>query len=325
MNRQEIVIRAIEFDGPEHVPLIFPIFRDADVAFLPLLIADPVTGWDGHRSGEDEWGCYWTVMGETIGQVTGHPLADWDNFETYKFPDPYNEKRFSKVEEAKKQIKEQKYLMGNVWFTLFERMHFLRGFPNLLIDLNRDKRKVLILADRILDIQIEIVKQWADFGVDGIAFTDDWGGRERTFIHPKIFREIFKPRYKRLFDSVHREGMHAYLHSDGKINEIIHDLVEAKLDVLHNPTPRLLGINNLARSIGGKMCFCCCCDNQSTMIYGTKAEIRKEAKYLVDALGCFKGGFIAIMSNGTLKVDPKKHRIMYEAFREFGKYHQKIS
>jgi len=320
MNRREIVIKAIEFDGPERLPLMFPTFDDTDFKSLPLVIADPVTGWDGHRSGEDEWGCYWTVMRETMGQVTGHPLADWRNYETYGFPNPYDEKRFSKAKETKKKNKEERYLMGSVSFTLFERMHFLRGFQNLLMDLYQDRGKVLTLADKVLSIQMEIVKQWSDFGVDGVLFTDDWGTQEGTFIHPKMFREIFKPLYERLFSLVHKKEMHGMLHTDGKINEIIHDFVEAGLDIMHNPTPRLLGIENLARILRGKMCYCCGCDNQTTLIYGTKEEIRREAKQLVEALGRFNGGFIATGEWNTdqLEIDPEQHKIVYEAFKEFG-------
>ena len=326
MNSREIVIRAIEFDGPERVPL-YSFLEDTDVVDLPLLISDPVTGWDYAtcRAGEDEWGCYWTTMERTMGQVTGHPLSDWRKLETYEFPDPYAERRFSLAKEKKRRVSgEERYLMGWVPFTLFERMHFLRGFRNLLVDLHVNKDKVLLLADKVLSVQIEIVKQWAELGVDGVGFTDDWGGQEGLFIPPKLFREIFKPRYRRLFDAVHRRGMHAFLHSDGQIREIIPDFIEIGLDVINVQQPRLLGIDDLGRDFGGRICFCSLVDNQTTLIYGAREEIRREARHLVEALGRFNGGLIAGWLDEcdvrALGIPMDNIRIMCDAFREFGKY-----
>jgi hypothetical protein len=51
-------------------------------------------------------------------------------------------------------------------------MWMLLGFQNLLLDLNINKNKTITLADKIIRIQIELVKQWAEFGVDGRAHHD---------------------------------------------------------------------------------------------------------------------------------------------------------
>jgi len=50
-------------------------------------------------------------------------------------------------------------------------------------------------------------------GVDAIAFGDDWGTQNRLMISKSLWREVFKPAYKRMFDTVHKRGAHLYFHS----------------------------------------------------------------------------------------------------------------
>ncbi|MBO3804234.1 MAG: hypothetical protein JTT11_10290, partial [Candidatus Brockarchaeota archaeon] len=93
MDSREAVIKAIEFEGPERVPLQFPDLGYTDIEGLPLLpTPDPGKGWRPSvgRSGEDEWGCYWTILPgrPNMGQVTGHPLSDWEKLGNYEFPEP---------------------------------------------------------------------------------------------------------------------------------------------------------------------------------------------------------------------------------------------
>lgn len=326
MNSREIVTKAIEFDCPERIPLQFPDLGYSDIDGLPLMpTPNQGTGWSpsSGRSGYDDWGCYWTILPSrtNMGQVTGHPLSDWDNIESYEFPNPL----LPPVDLERKKKIEGKYLMGGIGFTLFERMHFLRGFQNLLIDLHMNKNRVLILADKVLEVQLELVKQWAELGVDGIGMSDDWGGQDRLFIKPELWREIFKPRYKKLINAIHNCGMHAHMHSDGQIAEIIPDWIELGLDVLNPPSIRaLFGIEKFGRAFGGKICILTGVDDQTTLIHGTRNDIMLEVKQLIDSLGSFDGGLIAGWTDpcdtSSLEIPIGNIKIMYEAFKEYGKY-----
>jgi len=327
MNSYEVVIKAIEFNGPERVPLQFPDLGYVDIEDIPLR-----ESWTFNHpgcSGRDEWGCYWTIPEgiRGIGRVTGHPLSDWENFDTYEFPEP----QLPPLDRRKmEKLKGKKYLAGSVPFTLFERMHFLRGFKNLLVDMYLRKDRIKLLADKVLQVQIELVKQWAEYEADGIFMTDDWGTTDKLFIRPELWREIFKPRYKRLFDEIHRRGMHAIMHSDGCIIDIVPDWIEVGLDVLHNPSIRtLFGIREFGEAFGGKICIFTGVDAMSTLVYGTKEEIFQEVKEIISAFGRFNGGLIAGWPNPqdtiALRVPLKNIKHMYEAFRKFGVYDRKFT
>lgn len=325
MNSHENVIRAINFTGPERIPMIFPDYPDYPGYGDPDILGLSYTASGGRKfsEGEDEWGCLWgKINGKTMGRVVRYPLSDWADFGDYQFPDPLARGRFEEAEKQFSKIK-NKYVLGGAGFTLFERMHFLRGFDALLMDLHLNKEKVEALADQILDFQIQIGKQWGRIGINGVSLSDDWGSQNSLIIHPKMWKEFFKPRYKELFDAVHKEGMHVFFHSDGQIYEIIPDLIECGVDVLEVTQPDLLGIEKLGKDFGGKICFYGAVDKQNTLLRGSKNAIRKEARRLINALGAFNGGFIAMgdmQDFYDLEIPWGNFKVMCETFKEFGKY-----
>jgi uroporphyrinogen-III decarboxylase len=331
MSSRNLVIDAIEFNGPERVPLWFTELNESDVLEVQANFVGKYTrSWDPYHgiSGLDEWGCYWSIPTanewRTMGMPTGHPLEDWKNLESYEFP----KLKIVLKSSNENYVLKDKYLVGSVPFTLFERMHFLRGFKNLLLDFYRHPEKVSILADHVLEVQKNLVKQWGELDVDGIFFTDDWGSQQGLFVSPHIFRQVFKPRYKVLFDTAHKYGMHAILHSDGKIHSIIEDFIDVGLDVINIPQPTsLFTLNFLGENFGGKICFLTCVDNQTT-IYDSNEKIRCEAKKIVDCLGRFNGGLIAGWIDPcdtiALKVPLENIRAACEAFKEFGVYQKNV-
>jgi len=83
-----------------------------------------------------------------------------------------------------------------------------------LIDLAERRPEVFYLRDRIVEFLLKRIEMWLGYGVDGLFFRDDWGAQQELMIRPALWREIFKPSYKRLFDAVHAGGKHVFFHSD---------------------------------------------------------------------------------------------------------------
>lgn len=99
----------------------------------------------------------------------------------------------------------------------------------MLSDLYLEKDKITDLASRIVDYHITLAKTLAknySGRIDAYYMTDDWGTQETTLISVPMWREHFKPLYKKLFDAIHEAGMHAYLHSCGKINDLFPEFIE---------------------------------------------------------------------------------------------------
>jgi len=253
-----------------------------------------------------------------MGQVKGHPLADWSNLDHFHWPDPDDPAFYEGMEDRFAGSK-GKYVMTGIGFFLFERMHMLRGFQNTLLDLYLEREKCEMLADRIVEFNlgiIENISQRFPNSIHGFWFTDDWGTEKTTFIKPQMWNEFFKPRYKRMFDAIHAAGWHVWMHSCGKVNAILESLIDIRLDVINLQQPRALGIEEIGQQFRGRICFESLCDIQHTLPFKGAEEIQEEAELLLTHWAAPKGGFIlSDYGDGrAIGVELEKKQIMLDAF-----------
>ena len=151
--------------------------------------------------------------------------------------------------------------------------------------------------------------------------TDDWGTQLATFISPDLWNDFFKPRYARIFAACRKSGWHVWFHSCGKVNEVIDGLIEAGVDTLNLMQPRLLGIEEIGRRFAGRVCFCTGVDIQQTLPSKTPAEIRAEARMLLERWGTEDGGMVVVdYASRPIGTTLEKRTAMFNAFRDFDRY-----
>lgn len=339
MTGYEIIKGNINFTGPDRIGLRFDrIGGKGDV--YRIFVLPPKSTWpEGAKytvskkarpiSGQyDEWGCLWEsddASGSDMGQVKNIPIEDWEDMESYVFPDPKAEGRFEGLEEALAAAEEKGlYVQLNSPHCLFERMHFLRGFEDTLMDCLIEPDEIEALATKLADYQIGIIEEAYRLGKGRIHCydtTDDWGSQTNMLVSPKVFREIFKPQYKRIFDKAHACGMDVRFHIDGKVNDILPDLIEVGANIINIHQPRLLGIDEVSKIARGHVCFEVAVDIQATMPTGDKNLIEAEAKELIEKWGTEKGGLIGV-EYGYLNAIGTTKESMLCALESFEKYGQ---
>ncbi len=204
---------------------------------------------------------------------------------------------------------------------LFERMHALHGFENVLMDLYAERERMEMLADRIVEFDLGIIRNVSrrfPGRIHGFSFTDDWGTERSLFINPALWDDFFKPRYKRIFDAAHAAGWHVWMHSCGKVNDIIEGLIDIGLDVINLQQPRALGIEEIGRRFRGRIAFSSLCDIQRTLPFEDDEAIREEARLLLKEWAGERGGFVlSDYGDGrAIGVPPEKKRVMFDAFME---------
>jgi uroporphyrinogen-III decarboxylase len=260
-----------------------------------------------------------------MGQITVHPLAEWGGLDTYRWPDPDDPKFFYGLEERAEAIPDEYYITTSIFMLLFERLHGLRGFENMMADLYLERENLEKLADRIVDFDIRIIENIASRcpgKIDGFSFTDDWGSEQALLIDPKMWREFFKPRYKKIFDAIRKAGWHVWMHSCGKVNDILGDLIDIGCQVVNLQQPRLLGIEEVGKQFAGRICFEALCDIQHTLPFKDAEDIEKEAKLLLDFWGTDTGGFIFSDYGDDVAINatPEKKRAMFDAFMKYDRW-----
>ncbi len=318
MNSYEVVKRAIEFNTPDRLPCEFGTLGFSDTHWVSWNQIG--TGNASKRESLDEWGCLWVRTEEAnMGQVKGHPLIDWSLLDSFQWPNP-NDPAFYEGMEQRFENSEGKYIITGIFMLLFERIHSLRGFENALMDMYIEREKFEFLADKIVEYDIAIINNISSRfpgRIHGLSFSDDWGTEIVSFISPALWDELFKLRYKKIFDAAKKAGWHVWMHSCGKVNELIEGLIEIGVDVLNLQQPRALGIEEIGERFSGRVCFSSTCDIQHTLPFLGINEIQEEAKLLIEKWGTEKGGFIlSEYGDGrAIGVPMEKTKAMFEAFR----------
>lgn len=312
MKSVDLVKNAIKLKRISRLPVYFKIFNETDIEDLFIM---PPNDWKSEKYEpfylsyefdkvkknvirEDEWGVLWR-FGDTygiVGSVFFNPLKDLKNVENYKFPDPNVKGRLRGYDKVIRENK-NKYIVVTQFGLLFERLYFLHGFNETLVDLITDIKGIENLLDRILEFQLDLIRNIGNKFkgiIHGFKSTDDWGTQTNIFINPELWRKIFKPRYKEIANAIHSFNMDFWLHSDGKIDEIIPDLIEIGIDVIDLPQPKLFNLVEFGKKFSNKCCFSVYIDIQKTILK-FKKEIEEEAEEIIsNCSNDFGSGVIAM-------------------------------
>lgn len=288
MTSKERVTRAVRFKAPDRFPMKLPEPYGSDFAGVGMHPSP-----DARPSrGPDEWGAVWANAGVSrLGEVKEFPLKSWDDLATLHIPDIRDPKRWTHLDGARDKAGD-KFLLGS-GISIYERVHFIRGLENTWADIHEAPDQLRELLGILVDMNLLAIERYAQAGVDGLFFCDDWGLQDRLMISPTSWRALWKPAYRRIYEAAHAAGMLTFLHSCGYIVDILDDLIEIGLDVIQMDQQENMGLENLGSRFGGRITFYCPVDIQQTMQYGTLDQIRAYCRRLVTELGRPTGGFIA--------------------------------
>jgi len=187
----------------------------------------------------------------------------------------------------------ESFTLINVGWGLWESCWGIRGFENALMDCVAEPDFFVELLDRLTDLYLAQLELCADIPADAFMFGDDWGDQRGVMIGPERWRRYLKPRYARIYEAARAQGKIVISHCCGSVVDIMPDIIEIGLDVLESVQPEARGMNpyELKRSWGDKITFWGCLGSQSTILFGTPAEIHSEVQRLRREMGK-DGGYI---------------------------------
>ena len=81
----------------------------------------------------------------------------------------------------------------------FDRLQFLRGFENLMLDFATDPPELTRLIELVLENNMAFVSKWLEIGVDVMCFHSDIATQRGLMISPDTFRKYLKPAYQEMF------------------------------------------------------------------------------------------------------------------------------
>lgn len=279
-----------------HARLLTHLGNDA-VGIAACAPPDALTRVEDDGTLVNEWGMRFRSVG-LYDEFSEFPLAHATtvkDVESYSLLDPLARGRYDAAEAAVREFGASHVVFGDLECSMFETAWYLVGFEKLLSDMATNEAYVSALLDRLVDLSTRTGLELIRRGADVIWAGDDFGTQAGMLMSPVMWRRVFKPRIRAMFEAFRDEKPEIKLawHSCGSIVPIIPDFIEIGLDILNPIQPRAKGMEPhfLKREYGRDLVFFGGLDIQELLPRGTVPEVKNEVRRLVDILG-EGGGYI---------------------------------
>ena len=261
---------------------------------------------------KQENGFYWRLPEIDRSSFSGHDsnaaLPDWSDLPGLlaELPDTDAPGLFDDAKRlADAAHAEGKYVLLFHWSLMYERIWNFRGMENLLMDYYDYPDEVHALHRAVADTEKKLLlRAIREVKPDGYMISDDLGTQNALMMSPATFREFIKPYYVELWGLCREHDVDSWLHTCGNVTEIIGDLVECGLSVLHPLQKHTMDWDAVAAAWKGKIAFLVGMDVQDTLINGTPEDVRREVRLMRDTFDSPAGGFLYASGNGIVRGTP---------------------
>ena len=104
-------------------------------------------------------------------------------------------------------------------------------------------------------------------------------------VNPRLFRELWFDRTRRLIAPALARGIPVVMHSDGKLDELLPMLIELGFSAIHPVEPGANDIYDVQRRFGREICLVGNIDVAGVLAFGTPEEVRKDVREHIRRLG----------------------------------------
>ncbi len=289
------------------------------------------TDMPGYTFFHDEWQIGWRMPKEKgfYYDMFEHPLSKSSSIEdirNFPWPDPVDPARFVGLQEQARHVAEdlgELVILGGLAAGFIELTAWTRGFARFYPDLVTNREWLTYLMDKIIDLKMaywEVALPMVGEYADVVQEADDLAGQFGLLISPEIYREVVKPRHKKIMDFIKaRTDAKIFFHSCGAVREIIPDMIDVGIDILNPVQVSAAGMESAAlkRDFGKDMTFWGgLVDTQGVFTNGTQQQVRDEVRRRIDDLGPGGGFIAATVHNVQANVPPQNVMAMWETLQE---------
>jgi uroporphyrinogen decarboxylase len=272
---------------------------------------------------------YWPLKNATIEDLDNF---NWPApFSFYKLPDVNNLDIYLNglESEAKYWYENSDFaLVGNFGGSIFEAAMGLMGYERFLVDIIKDRAFVEKLLDKLVLANIEYGKRYLDKVNCYIELIvvggEDLGTQHSLEISPELYREVIKPRQKKLWQFL-RENSDATIavHSCGAISEVIDDFIEIGVGALNPVQISAKGMDSkdLKIRFGDRITFWGGgCDTQNVLPRGSEKDIEEEVKKRINDFAPGGGFIFSQVQIIQADIDPERIITLFDTAYKRAKY-----
>ncbi len=247
------------------------------------------------------------------------PITNWQEFESYPWPDPQKASTRS-LEWYEKNLPDDMCVVGSGGFAHFaEYLTWLMGYETLCIALYEQRDLVAAIAQRLVDMYDVIIDRILEFDRVKIVWgSDDMGFRTGLLIGPDDLREFVLPGHKRMAERSHAAGRPYLLHCCGKIDLIMDDLIEEiGIDAKHSFEDTIESVTDAKTAYGDRIALLGGIDIDF-LCRATDKEIRNRVRSTLEL--CMPGGGYCLGTGNSVTnyLPLDNYLIMLDEGRRFG-------
>ena len=282
---------------------------------------------------KDEFGVVWSMPDEQLlyMDISHHPLADATvgDIEDYPFPDGSDPSRFTGVRQTALQMRsETPYAISTgIGGVVYEYCWYMRGLERWFIDTIDNPAFCEAVLEKTLkfwmDYYTGFMREVGDI-VDVVMIGDDLAGQSGPLFSPDFYREIVKPRQKKLVRHIKSlTKAKIWYHTCGSCFEYIPELIDNGIDILN---PVQIGLVNMEPQKlkdmfgsqislwGGGI------DAQHVLAFAEPSEIREHVRRNLEVFKPGGGYVFNNVHNIQFGVPAENIVALFDAAYEFGFY-----
>lgn len=281
----------------------------------------------------DEWGVTWSMPDDQpyYMDLSHHPLANAtiDDLRAYPFPKGDDPGRFAGLRERALEIKEQTpyAVVSGISGVVYETCWYLRGLEQWFTDVLANPEFCAALLDQTCQYWMDwfrvFLEEVGDV-VDVIMIGDDLTGQTGPLFQPQFYRDIVKPRHKRLVQYIRsRTDAKIWYHTCGACKIYIPDLLDNGIDALNPVQISAEGMDpaELKREFGQRLVFWGgAIDSQGVLPSASPEEVRDSVRRNLEIWKPGGGYVFNSVHNIQAGVPPENIAALYDAGYEFGFY-----
>jgi len=230
------------------------------------------------------------------------------------FPDPEDKSFFKPAEEFAKN-KEEFAAMATTRLG-FAATYLSMGMTEFFMALNEDLEFVLEVMDRYMRWVSRIMEIVSNIGFDFVSASDDMAYKTGSMISPKMIKDIFIPKMKKVAESISIPWM---THSDGNMLPIIDEWLKLGQNGIHPIEPGAMDICEVKAKYGSKVCLVGNID-VDLISTGTPEQIEEVVRDLIHHIA--PGGGYILSSGNSIPSYASIDNVfaISEALKKYGSY-----
>jgi uroporphyrinogen decarboxylase len=355
MTSKERVMTTFAHKEPDRVPIGYSANQDIDRRLYEALKTEIKEGeWVGDALGVDfryvgapyrgkrlhaevkdrgvneQWGIRTRWIEHPTGGYWNYcdfPLrdADVDTVAKWRMPNPDDFDYGDLVESCNRNAYFAIHAGHAGWGDIINMTGMLRGMEQVLVDLITDDPAGLLLIDRRIDIQVEVMRRTLEAGkgkIDFLWLGEDLGTQHTPIMSLDLFRKHIRPRHQRFVDLAKFYGIPTMIHTCGCSSWAYEDFIEMGMNGVDTLQPEATNMSPeyLKKTFGGRLFFHGCISTAGPVAYGTPEEVTEYCRKTLDIM-MPGGGYCFAPTHALQDNSPTENVIaMYEAAHTYGRY-----